>query len=110
LNKFYDDLGLHDVNLQHQDVVMKLFSVSLVRDAKAWSNSLPSKSIKTWGDLEIAFLRKWGVEKDEAFLFSQFEKITKHEQDPVREFNARFDALVEYFPHNIRPLERLILV
>jgi hypothetical protein len=42
-------------------------------------------------------------------LFSQFDKIQKHEQEPVREFNARFDALVEEFPLNIRPLEGITL-
>jgi len=83
LKKFYDGLGLHGVNLQHQDVVMKLVFDSLVGGVKAWYNILPSKSINTWEDIESNFLRKWGVEKDEAFLFSQLEKITKHEQEPV---------------------------
>jgi hypothetical protein len=110
LRKFYDDLGSHEVNLQHQDVIMKLFSASLIGDAKAWYDSLPRKSIKTWEDFENAFSKKWGDEKDKALLFSQFDKIQKHEQEPVREFNARFDALVEEFPHNIRPLEGITLV
>jgi hypothetical protein len=94
------------MNLQHQDVVMKLFFDSLVGDAKAQYNSLPNKSIKTWEDFEISFLRKWGDEKDEAFLFSEFDNIEKHEQEPIREFNARFDALVEEFTCNIRPSRR----
>jgi hypothetical protein len=34
LSKFFDDLGLHEVNLQHQDVVTRLFSALLVGDAK----------------------------------------------------------------------------
>jgi hypothetical protein len=44
-------------------------------------------------------------------LFSlNLKKSKKHEQEPVRQFNARFDALVEEFPHNIIPLEWITLV
>jgi len=49
-----------------------------------WYNFLPSKSINMWEALEDIFLIKWGVEKDEALLLSRFDKITKHEQNPVR--------------------------
>jgi hypothetical protein len=55
------------------------------------------------------FSKKWGDEKDKALLFSQFDKIQKHEQELTREFNARFDALVEEFPHYMKPLEVLTL-
>jgi hypothetical protein len=103
LRRFYDEFGSHEVNTQHQDMIMKLFSTSLIGDAKAWYDNLPSKSIKTWEDFQNAFSRKWGDEKDQASLFSQFDKIQKHEQETVREFNTKFDALVEEFPHNIIP-------
>jgi hypothetical protein len=88
---------------------MKISSTSLIGDDKAWYDNLPSKSIKTREDFESVFSKKWGDEKDMTLLFSQFENIHKHEQDLVSEFNARSDALIEYFPQNIRSLEGLIL-
>jgi hypothetical protein len=108
LNFFCDSLGLHDVHYEHQDVVMRLFSTSLVKDANLWYNNLPIKSIKTWKTLENVFLKKWEIEKSGALLWSQFCHITKEEQEPISEFNARFDALIEDFPDNSRPKEEAI--
>jgi hypothetical protein len=48
LSRFYDEYGTHDeVNPQHSDVIMRLFSASLVGEARAWYDNLPSKSIKS---------------------------------------------------------------
>jgi hypothetical protein len=49
-------------------------------------------------------MEKWDAGKDQGFLFSQFYKIQKYEQESVREFNAKFDALMEEFPLNSRPM------
>jgi len=46
-NFFYDALGLHDVLYEHQYVMTRLFSSSLIMDSKLWYDNLPSKSINT---------------------------------------------------------------
>jgi len=55
---FYDTLSLRNAQYEHQDVVMRLFSSSLIKDSKLWYDDLPSKNIKTWQTLEDVFLKK----------------------------------------------------
>jgi hypothetical protein len=89
-------IGIHDV-------IMKLFSASLTGNARIWYNNLPSKSIKTWEDLENSFIKRWGDERDMTFLFSQYQEIQKHEEESVREFNDRFNALLNQISSNSLP-------
>jgi hypothetical protein len=43
-------------------------------------------------------------------LLSQFHHIKRKEEEPINEFNARFDALIKYFPENLRPKDEAILL
>ena len=94
---FYDTLGLHNAQCEHENFIVRLFSFSLIGDVKQWYNNLHIKSIKTWETLENAFLKKWEVRKDGKLLLSQFHHIKRKGEEPINEFNARFDALVKYF-------------
>jgi hypothetical protein len=93
---------------EHPGVIMKLFSASLTGDARIWYNNLPNKSIKSWEDFENAFIRKWGDEKDLTYLFSQYQEIQKHEEESVREFNDRFNTLLNQIPSNSLPETNLL--
>jgi hypothetical protein len=64
LISFYNALGLHDAQYEHEDVIMRLFSSSLIGDARSWYNNLPNKGIKTWEVLQSTFLKRWEVKKD----------------------------------------------
>jgi hypothetical protein len=56
LSSFYNSLQLYVVQYEHEDVVMRLFSSSLIGDARFWYNNIPGKGIKTWQDLYNAFI------------------------------------------------------
>jgi hypothetical protein len=70
LRRFYNEYGLHEAQDHHLDVIMRLFSASLVGEARVWYENLPSKSIKIWKSLEDAFIKRLGDEKDSSFFFS----------------------------------------
>jgi len=40
LSLFYDALGLHDVQYQHEDVIMRMFPSSLTSDSRSWYNTI----------------------------------------------------------------------
>ena len=47
-------------NVEHLDVVLRLFVQSLDGEAQKWFKTLASCSITTWDNMEDTFLRKWG--------------------------------------------------
>jgi hypothetical protein len=91
---------LHEAENRHSNVIMKLFSASLTGNSRIWYNNLPNKSIKIWEDLENVFIKRWGDERDLNFLFSQYQEIQKHEEEYVREFNDRFNTLLNQISSN----------
>jgi hypothetical protein len=60
MNDFYSYFGLHPVNDDAEDVVMKIFPTTLHGNAKKWYDDLPDASITTMDQLEETFLGKMG--------------------------------------------------
>jgi hypothetical protein len=80
LTSFYDALGLHNVH-EHEDVIMRLLSSSLIGYARQWYNNLPSKSIKTWETFENAFLKRWRSRKMVNFSYPNFTTFEESEKN-----------------------------
>jgi hypothetical protein len=53
--KFVDDL-----EVEYEDVVMKMFVQTLEGDARTWYKSLPDASIDGWDSFQCKFMKKWG--------------------------------------------------
>ena len=49
--------------LVHEDVVMRYFSKSLIKDAATWFKGLRADSIGSWTEFSNAFLKYWGKYK-----------------------------------------------
>lgn len=47
-------------NVEHQDVVLRLYVQSLEEEVKKWFKSLPNASINTWEEIENSFLVEMG--------------------------------------------------
>jgi hypothetical protein len=54
-------------NVQHQDMLMKLFILSLEEDVVDWFTSLLDNNINTFSQLESIFIETW-EEKDNIYL------------------------------------------
>jgi hypothetical protein len=80
LSRFYDEYGAHEAKNQHSDMIMRLFSTSLVGKARAWYDNLPSKSIRIWEDFESDFMKKWGdkrIKLSSSPSFTKFRNMKK---------------------------------
>ena len=61
VNNFYSYFGLHPVDDDAEDVVMKIFPTTLHRNAKRWYDDLLDASITSMNQLEEVFLKEWGI-------------------------------------------------
>ena len=55
-------------NVNHEDVKMRLFALSLEADVFEWFTSLEDNSIKTFKEFETAFNKIWGDKKEKINL------------------------------------------
>jgi hypothetical protein len=110
LSSFYNVLGIHLVPNESEDVVMKLFSISLEENARSWFNSLPEKSIKSWQAFHDAFMKRWAIRKDGRLFLTQFHEIKRKDNESMKEFDQRFDKLVEQIPDDLKPRDGAILL
>ena len=61
----YSYFGLHPVDDDAGDVVMKIFPTTLHENAKKWYDDLPDASITSMNQLEEVFLKEWGIKLEE---------------------------------------------
>jgi hypothetical protein len=78
-----------------EDVVMKLFSVSLHGEARRWYDDLPTASITSMDLFEEIFLAKWTM-KIEAIqsLLKEIEGIRQTESEIIKAFGFSFERFL----------------
>jgi hypothetical protein len=57
-----------DFNVEHENVVMKMFVSNLEWEARAWYKSLPNASIDGWVSFQDKFTERWANTHDIFFL------------------------------------------
>ena len=77
---------------------MKLFSTTLYDAARRWYLGLLDGSIKTMDRLEKIFLRRWSIKEDPNMLLTRLNILVRHENESIREFHTRFEALFQRIP------------
>lgn len=81
---------LNDYEVEHEDVVMKLFVHSLIEDAREWLKRFPGGCISSWRELEHCFKEKYGDKPNASYILNEFNNIKKLQNEFFLEFNARF--------------------
>jgi hypothetical protein len=102
--KFVDNL-----EVEYEDLVMKMFMQTLEGDARTCYKSLPAACIDGWGSFKCKFTEKWGYKKDNSFLL-EFISIRKDKNEIVSEFNNRFSKVYMRIPQHVRPNDIFSLV
>ena len=64
-------------NIEHLDVVMRLFLQSLNGEERKWFKGLPNGSINDWDELERHFIQRWGEKRDHGYSLTEFNAIKK---------------------------------
>ena len=81
---------LNDYEVEHEDVVMKLFVHSLTEDLRDWIRRLPDDSITSWSDFEKLFKEQYGDNTNARFMLNEFNNIKKNPNESTFDFNVRF--------------------
>lgn len=75
LRNFIDMLNNYEV--EHEDVVLKLFVHSLKEYARDWFRSFPDDSVSSWNELEKPFKEQYGENTNARFMSNDFNNIKK---------------------------------
>jgi hypothetical protein len=103
MSNFWAFFQLHPISDDAEDLVMKLFSATLYDAVRRWYLGLPDGSIKTMDRLEQIFLRRWSIKEDLNMLLTRLNSLAKHENESIREFHTRFEALLQRIPPSHHP-------
>ena len=87
--------------IEHDDVCMRDFSLSLQGDAKFWVKHLQPKSINTWEELSCTFLRFWGRRRPLEKILSEFYSLRRHEGEAISIFNKIFTRFYYHMPKEV---------
>ena len=101
MEKFEDFIDLEEVD--YVDVRMRLFSQSLLGEAKKWFKELSAASILTFQSFQNAFLERWDDKKIHLQLLSQYNNLKKGDFKSVHEFSSRLMRFYKSIPNDIKP-------
>ena len=101
---------MDDLNIQHEDVYLRLFVQSLEGEPRKSFRNLAVGSIATWRALESWFHTAWGEKKDYQYYLSEFSALKKLETENVECFSRKFNKAYNKLPPNIKPLKAAAMV
>lgn len=87
------------MDVQHKDVVRKLFLYTFVDKASTWCFSLIVGSITSWQQFEIAFLTQFSDDKNYGVLLLELSRINFNKKENVKDFNQRFTNIFNRIPN-----------
>jgi hypothetical protein len=110
MDEFHSYFGLHPIDDDAEDVVMKIFPTTLHRNAKKWYDDLPDARITSMNQLEEAFLKEWGISLgDISVLLKKFKHIKKTENETLFNFQSRFEGTLYQIPASHCPEEEYVV-
>jgi hypothetical protein len=97
-DQFADTLGI-----EHEDVYSRLLVQTFEGQVRTWFRSLPAGSLRSYEELESAFIRQWGERKDHLYYLTEFGALKKKNSESVLEFTQRFNKLYNKIPAEVKP-------
>ena len=95
----------NNLNIENEDVWMRVFVQSLDGEAGKWFRGLTLGSIFGIKDLDDVFLRQWGDKKDFMYYIIEFGYLKIKEGDSVSEFSKIFNKMYNKIRIEIKPTE-----
>jgi hypothetical protein len=96
--------------IMHEDVILRLFSKSLVGDVALWFRNLKACSICSWTDFHRVFLRYWGENKYVDQYLIELNNMRRGKEEALATFNMRFHSFYCSMPLDIWPSETVAMV
>ena len=72
-----------NVNVEHLDVVLRLFIQYLDGEAHKWFKSLADHTLHTWEEMKIFFTLKWGEKRYHGYVLTEFNALNKRHNEDV---------------------------
>jgi len=94
----------------HEDVIMRFFSKSLIRDAAAWFKGLRVDSIGSWIEFSNAFAKYWGEYKSLDSYLADFYALKREQGEALSIFNRRFYSIYHDMPLKFHPTETVAMI
>jgi hypothetical protein len=91
------------MNIQHEDVVCRLFPYMFENSSSTWYFNLPVGSITSWTKFQKDFLDKFVEETTTGALMAELFIATMTPKERVKDFNQRFMTILNKF----QPVEKL---
>jgi hypothetical protein len=94
-----------NLNIENEDVWMRVFFQSLDGEVRKWFRGLAPRSIVGIEALDNAFLRQWVDRKDFMYYMKKFGSLKKMEGESVSDFSKRFNKMYNKIPVEINHSE-----
>ena len=105
--KFMLDIRLR--NVEHEDVVCRLFPYTFEGNASTWYFAQQPHTITSWEKFESIFLEKFGDGKPPEVLVMDLSNLKMNAKEKVKDFNQRFLTLKNRIPADSMPAESLVI-
>jgi hypothetical protein len=97
-------------SIAHEDVIMRMFSKSLIKDVATWFKGLRADSIGSWIEFSNAFLKYWGEYKSLDSYLADFYALKREQDEALPVFNRRFYRVYHDMPSEVRPTETFAMI
>ena len=96
-------------NVEHEDVVCRLFPYTFEGNASTWYFSQQPHTIVSWEKFESCFLEKFGDGKPPEVLVMDLSSLKMNSKEKVKDFNQRFLTLKNRIPAYSMSAESLVI-
>jgi hypothetical protein len=100
-------LAIRLMNVQHEDVVCRLFPYMFENSASTWYFNLSVGSITSWTKFQKDFLDKFVEETTTGALMDELFAATMTPKERVKYFNQRFMTILNKFQPTVKPTQEL---
>jgi hypothetical protein len=95
------------MNVQHEDIVSRLFPYTFENSASTWYFNLPVGSITSWIKFQKDFLDKFVEETTTEALMAELFVATMSLKEKVKDFNQIFTTILNKFQPEAKPTQKL---
>jgi hypothetical protein len=100
-------LAIRLMNVQHEDVVCRLFPYTFENSTSTWYFNLPVGSITSWTKFQKDFLDKFAEETTTGALMAELFAATMSSKERVKDFNQIFTTILNKFQPEAKPTQEL---
>jgi hypothetical protein len=91
------------MNIQHEDVVCRIFPYTFENSASTWYFNLRVGSITSWTKFQRDLLEKFVEEITRGYLMVELVTATMISKEKVKDFNQRFTTILNKFQSKAKP-------